>query len=90
MNQTFSPFDIDGNRRVENPVATTTIDSNFEYTGAQIYKHVITHEIGHAVGVITENSDINCIMKNVSDNWSRDNHFSPGASAVIRIHNKQE
>jgi hypothetical protein len=88
MNQTFSPFDVDKNNRVENPVAATTVDTNFEYTKAQIYKHVITHEIGHAVGVVTETSDGTCIMNNISNNWSRDNHFSTGAIAVIRIHNK--
>lgn len=83
--QNFSPFDIDGNKKVENPVATTTVNTTYEYTKAQIYKHVITHEMEHGVGIRYENEDPLCVMYRLSNNWSRDNHFNPDAAALIRI-----
>lgn len=85
----LSPFDIDKNGYVELPVASdsTKIDRNYEYTMAQVIKHTITHETGHAVG-LSHTQDATCVMYEYSNNWSRDGNFSDIAKAQILIHNR--
>ena len=56
-----------------------------EYTGAQVLKHTITHELGHAVGS-NHTQDSTDLMYEFSNNWKRDSHL--GASAAqVKIHN---
>jgi hypothetical protein len=63
------------------------VNPAFKFSREQVLKHVITHEIGHGVGVNIENADSTCVMYQYSNNWIRDNHFSSGAAALSRIHN---
>jgi hypothetical protein len=87
-NQTVTTFDINNNGVVELPVSSdpNNINTTYEYTKAQVLKHTITHEMGHAVGML-HNSDSTCVMYQYSNNWSRDGHFSNTAIAQMRIHN---
>jgi predicted Zn-dependent protease len=58
-------------------------------TKQQVVRSVITHELGHAVGVsIHTSTDAGDIMLDYSTNWTRDDHFSADAAPMISIHNK--
>jgi len=85
----LSPFDIDGNGMVELPVVSflNEIDTLTENSEAQAAKMIITHELGHNVGITIHTSDSTCAMNNESNNLIRDNHFSQDAAALVRIHN---
>jgi hypothetical protein len=89
LNKNLSPFDIDKDGNVELPECSlaSSIDSNYEYTWKHALKSTITHELGHAVGIY-HTTVYNCIMANVSGNWSRDHTFSAEASSQIQIHNQ--
>ena len=84
-------LDIDGDGMVEHPAATDPTDPAngtypFEYTIAQVLKHTLTHELGHATGMLHNASDF-CLMYMYTNNWSRDDTFSPDAIGQMRIHN---
>jgi hypothetical protein len=65
-----------------------SIALGYEYTKAQVVKHTISHEMGHAVGVpSTHTEDASCLMYKYSNNWSRDGYFGPVAKGYIKIHN---
>jgi hypothetical protein len=87
-NQQLTAFDVDYNGLVELPIAgdPNNIDRNYEYTKAQVLKHTITHEMGHAVGM-RHNSDSTCVMYEYSNNWGRDGKFSNYATVQMSIHN---
>jgi hypothetical protein len=87
-NQQLTAFDIDNNGSVELPIAgdPNSFDRNYEYTKAQVLKHTVTHEMGHAVGM-SHNSDSTCVMYEYSNNWSRDGKFSNYATVQMSIHN---
>jgi hypothetical protein len=86
--EALTSFDIDDDGFVELPVTSdpTVIDSRFEYSKAQVLKHTITHEIGHALGM-THNTDATCLMYEQSPNWSRDECLSLDSKRQIQIHN---
>jgi uncharacterized delta-60 repeat protein len=96
-NQQLSPFNINNNYYngdpnrplIELPVASNpdTVNAANESTREQVLKHVITHELGHALGITFENADSTCVMYQYSNNWIRDGHFSTDAAALIRVHN---
>jgi len=54
----------------------------------QVGRSVITHEVGHAVGISTHTSDSTDIMYMSTINFTRDGHFSDTAAALVQIHNK--
>jgi predicted Zn-dependent protease len=63
--------------------------SEFEYSRAQVLKHTITHELGHAVGVpATHTDDSDCLMFRSSNNWSRDDRFGEAALSYMVIYNQ--
>jgi hypothetical protein len=82
--------DINNNGKVELPRAQdpANINQDYEYTKQQALKHVITHEIGHAVGATHQTSDTNCIMYDQTTNWSRDHRFSDYSKGQLSIHNQ--
>ena len=93
-NYDHSAVDCDSNNRVELPVVcdpSVLVSQGgsyaFEYTKAQVLKHTITHELGHAVGM-SHNSISECVMADATYNWSRDNFFSAIAEGQKHIHNQ--
>jgi hypothetical protein len=84
----FTIFNIDNSDTVELPVVSSaaSIISAYEYKKMQVLKHTITHEMGHAVGMI-HNSNASCVMYEYSNDWSRDGTFSDTAKAQMQIHN---
>jgi len=85
---TYSALDINNNGMVELPLVAdpNDIPEENESTKAQVLKHTITHEMGHAVGM-THNSNSDCLMYEYSQNWRRDHNFSDFAKGQMRIHN---
>jgi len=57
-----------------------------EYTLAQVLKHTITHEVGHALGM-NHNANGICLMYQYSNNWRRDDTLSVDALDEMNIHN---
>ena len=86
-----SVMDIDSDGMIEHPTTSDpTAPANgtypFEYTIAHILKHILTHELGHATGMLHNAFDF-CLMYMYTNNWSRDDTFSPEAVSQMRIHN---
>ena len=80
---------MNGNGRVELPVVAGAAKVTSEDSEAQVLKHTISHEIGHAIGAagINHLSDPNGLMYSITPNWRRDVWFSDQAKANILIHN---
>ncbi len=83
----LSPFDIDGNGRVELPVASDLGNIVNEYDLDQVLMHTITHEIGHALAGPTHTNDPACLMYQYSNNWSRADYLSDIYRSLLRVHN---
>lgn len=73
--------------RCTNPAAASG-PAPAQATKRQVARHVVTHELGHAVGVNTHTTDSTDLMYQYSINWIRDGHFSPSAAGLLQIHNK--
>jgi hypothetical protein len=89
FNRDLSTFDVDINGDVELPIVSDfkSIDRDFEYKEKHVLKHTITHEMGHAVGVLTSHTaDSSCLMYKYSNTWSRDWQFGTTAKGYIQIH----
>ena len=91
FSQYFTIFDIDDDGNVELPfVSDPSIPQNltyqYEYTKAQVLKHTITHELGHAAGML-HNSIATCLMHLYTEDWSRDDTFSSVAKGQMSYHN---
>jgi hypothetical protein len=83
-------MDVDRDWKVELPLvndpsgpAADTYED--EYSRAQVLKHTITHEMGHAVGM-NHNACSTCLMYEWSNNWSRDRNFSAAEQGEMYIH----
>ena len=86
--QQLTAFDINNNGRVELPLVTTIVAGTTpEYTRAQVLKHTITHEVGHAIG-INHTQDATCVMYQYSNDWKRDGTLSSVAQGQVKIHNR--
>lgn len=57
-------------------------------TFRQVVRSLTTHELGHAAGINVHTTDAADLMYQYTINWTRDNYFSPGAAALLQIHNK--
>jgi hypothetical protein len=95
-----NPFNIDNDAYVELPQNKgdpTQVPSMDEYEKAAVFQSVITHEIGHAVGMgqgdnaLVDNLghcfDDTCVMYQYSIDWKRADHFCPYHQNMIKIHN---
>ncbi len=92
-NHDLSPMDIDNDGLVELPMDNEVpVPGDDEYTKAEVVRHTITHEMGHAVGITYPQhdghcEDETCVMYYLSPNWQRDGHFCDDCRAKILIHN---
>jgi hypothetical protein len=88
-NLTYSALNVDNDQMVELPLVAEpgSIPAENESTIEQVLKHTITHEMGHAVGM-THNSNSDCVMYELSQNWRRDHNFSEFAKNQMRILNE--
>ena len=97
----LNPFDINNDGYVEFPQQTvnpTTIPAGVEYNQAAVFWHVITHEVGHAVGMgqgdvnlvdsLGHCFDSTCAMYHYSIDWKRADKFCPYHQSLIQIHNQ--
>ena len=62
-----------------------TLEYSGEYSKAQVLKHTITHELGHAVGML-HSPDNTCVMYEYSIDWKRDGKFSTEALNQMSVH----
>jgi hypothetical protein len=87
--QQGTAMDINSNGLVELPSASDpSLDlSSSESTMSQVIKHTVTHEMGHAIGMI-HNAVSTCVMYNTSNNWRRDHCFSSDSQSLMQIHNQ--
>ena len=94
----LSPLDVNSDGCVELPTVTDPTplprcDPNADSAAApqatkqQLVRFLITHELGHNVGVNLHTTVATCVMYQYSINWTRD-QFSPQAADLIQIHNK--
>lgn len=70
------------------PAAATGTGHASQATRRQVVRSLITHELGHAVGVNIHTTDPLDLMYQYTINWLRDGFFSPTAADLIQIHNK--
>ncbi|MGD8500282.1 MAG: hypothetical protein PVJ86_06525 [Phycisphaerales bacterium] len=92
--QDLSPHDIDNDGLVELPRKAQVPVSTDEYTKAQVVRHTVTHEMGHATGISGPYpgghcNESTCLMYQYSNNWNRDGHFCDDCRGMIRVHNNQ-
>ncbi|OGL28629.1 MAG: hypothetical protein A3G44_16850 [Candidatus Rokubacteria bacterium RIFCSPLOWO2_12_FULL_73_47] len=79
---------------VADPTTLTACDaraasaSGPQATFRQVVRAIVTHELGHALGVNVHTTDVTDVMYQYSINWTRDNHFSSQAGQLIQVHNK--
>jgi hypothetical protein len=89
----LSPFNVDSDANpveVELPVVGSGadyIDPLYENTVEQVVKMMVTHELGHNVGITLHTNNSDCAMNGETNNFVRDNYFSSTAEALVRIHN---
>jgi hypothetical protein len=89
----LSPFNVDNDSapvEVELPLVGSSsdyIDPLYENTLEQVVKMIVTHELGHNVGITVHTGDTSCAMHEKTNNFVRDKHFSSTAEALVRIHN---
>ncbi len=90
----LSPHDIDCDGQVElRRYIEVAVSSSDDYTMAEVVRHVVTHEMGHAVGIKYNEEtphcqDETCVMYYKSHNWKRDGHFCNDCRGRIYIHNQ--
>jgi hypothetical protein len=86
----LSSNDIDNNGKVELPLAAfpDTVNTTYEYSIEQVSKHVMTHEIAHALGATHQSTYSSCVMFNQTINFSRDNVFCDVVKGQFNIHNQ--
>ena len=79
-NADLSVYDADNDGQVQ-------VGTN-EYTMAQVTLHVLTHEMGHGVGIGPHCNDATCLMYSETPNWDRQDHLCPRCQGLLRIHNR--
>jgi hypothetical protein len=73
--------------RCDPTAGTGAAPRSVQATRQQATIHLITHELGHAVGITTHTSDPADLMYQYTNDWRRDGRFSPGAAGYIKINN---
>jgi hypothetical protein len=90
LHKDLSVVDIDKDENVELPLYSDPAQANAaaiasnEYTKEQVLKHVITHELGHVVGLV-EISDSTSVMYQWTTDWKRDGIL--GAQPIVHNDN---
>jgi hypothetical protein len=94
VNRDLGPFDHDGDDLVwtsaffEDPAAAgVPAEVRNEYAKNIVIRHLITHEIGHGVGIGPHCNDATCVMYQWTMGWHRDGHFCNVCRGRILIHN---
>jgi hypothetical protein len=87
FNRDLSPFDIDDDGKVELPQDNEVPVTTDEHTRAQVTRHTITHEMGHAVNIGGHCDHPDCVMYMYVENWKNDYHFCTDCRSEISIHN---
>ena len=98
----INPFDINGNNIIEIPQAQDpfNVDPASEhdqfgvpYTKARVMRHIITHELGHALGGTQHSTEKvgeqHDLMYGFTNDWSRDHLLYDWFRSRLRIHNPQ-
>lgn len=64
--------------------------SGEQATKRQVVRQLVTHEMGHMVGIGDHSNDLlnPDAMAAFNLNWTRDGFFSPGSAAKVMIHNR--
>jgi hypothetical protein len=96
----LNPFNIDDDTYIELPQHSgdpTQVPAADEYELADVYEHVITHEVGHSVGMGAGDPNLvdsqghcfdqTCVMYHYSINWKRADKFCPYHQGQIRVDN---
>jgi hypothetical protein len=101
----LNPFNADNDSWVElpqvnglpEPLLVKGQKVTGEYERYEVDRHVITHELGHMVGMglgeasLVDNLghcfDTNCVMHKTSIDWKRQNYFCPYHRSLIKAHN---
>jgi hypothetical protein len=86
----LSTFDANRNGKVELPLVSNSQNIPREYTPAEVQRHTVIHEMGHAVGIRNpeHTSDPRCVMYMNSNDWNRAGRFITDALNQIIIHNR--
>jgi hypothetical protein len=98
FSEQLSALDVNSDGCVElplvgDPATLTRCDPNAadasgpQVTKRQAVRHLITHELGHAVGVTLHTTDPNDLMYQYTIDWIRDGFLSPAAASLVQIHN---
>jgi len=95
----MTALDVNNDGCVELPPATdptlltpcdphADVASGQQATKRMVIRSLVTHELGHSVGITPHSGDFTDAMFMYTINWTRYDHFSPESAAKVNIHNK--
>jgi len=89
----MSPFDVDGDGFMERPalsdpgVANSSLKIETEYSLAEVWLFVVSHEIGHALGGPIHSDESRCLMNRYAESWRTVDYLSNYYRSLLRVHN---